>query len=275
VLSHGSHQVAVWLILDVSQVMRFAGLLFVVIGIVSASGCSGVAPARKSTTVRVILAGDVSPVGEVMLDSPSLFHLLQSGRIVIGLLATHAIVEHRGSSTWDSMDVRKPDRDILLRDGNTVGLFMRTERLTRRQSQRACCHDPCGRTVRSLLLKSASRWGTHPLGSEIATRKVWGRLSDRRTRGVKEGRIWNILMRFSTLAVLHRFEPPSRAIMERIITLLHAHGFSARVEDVRQDLLAAAEGLIATGSERFVGVSYKELSSMGLLQVKFTYEPAR
>jgi hypothetical protein len=114
---------------------------------------------------------------------------------------------------------------------------------------------------------------------------VWKR--DRHWKGVgpaemtielvelEDARIGNILVRFSTLAVLHPFEPPSRAIMGRLFTLLQAHGFSAQVEDVRQDLLAAAQGLITTGGERFVGVSYKELSSMGLLQVKFTYEPER
>ena len=92
---------------------------------------------------------------------------------------------------------------------------------------------------------------------------------------LEDGRIGNILVRFSTLAVIHPFESLSHAIMGRVLALLQAHGFSARAEDIRQDFLTALEGRITTSGEQFVGVSFKELSSLGLLQVKFTYEPER
>jgi len=117
---HAARQLPSWLTYNVSQGMRFAILSFFLVGLASTSGCHGIFSSREGGAIRVILAGDVLPSGEMVLKSTSLVHLLRSGRLAIGLLATHVIVERRDTTVWDGMELRDSSRDIRLREGDTL-----------------------------------------------------------------------------------------------------------------------------------------------------------
>ena len=78
--------------------------------------------AEKATTVRVVLAGSVAPVGEVAVEFSSLYRLVRSGKVTIDLLATHVFIERRGQTTSHAVNLRElsADRDFTLRDGDKL-----------------------------------------------------------------------------------------------------------------------------------------------------------
>ncbi len=87
------------------------------LGVVAPDGA-----AANAATVRVVLSGSVEPVGEVAVDSSSLFRLVRSGKVTIDLLATHVFIERRGHAASHAVNLRElsADRDFTLRDGDKL-----------------------------------------------------------------------------------------------------------------------------------------------------------